>query len=158
MQQYTPERLIELLQLRPHPEGGRYAFVARSGVPIPAGALPGIAGERDTCSYIYYFLEKGQISRWHQLKATEVWTWHMGGSLEMTLGGTGGAPVPERKLRLGPRLEAGEPLQLMAPADQWQTTRVIDGDYVLVSCVVCPAFEDEDCLLPEQPLPNEIYG
>ena len=74
MQQYTAERLIELLQLRPHPEGGRYAFVARSGVPLPAGALPGIAGERDTCSYIYYFLEKGQISRWHQLKATEVWT------------------------------------------------------------------------------------
>ena len=76
----------------------------------------------------------------------------------MTLGGTGGAPVPERKLRLGPRLDAGEPLQLMAPADQWQIIRVIDGDYVLVSCVVCPAFEDEDCLLPEQPLPNEIYG
>ena len=48
-------------------------------------ALPGIAGERDTCSYIYYFLEKGQISRWHQLKATEVWTWHMGGASALAI-------------------------------------------------------------------------
>ncbi len=46
----------------------------------------------------------------------------------------------------------------MAPADQWQTTRVVDGDFVLVSCVVSPAFHEEDCLLPEQPLSNEIEG
>lgn len=154
---YTAQELIELLGLQPHPEGGRFAFVARSGVEVPDGVLSGFHGSRDTCSYIYYFLEKGQISRWHQLKSTEVWTWHMGGSLEMTLGGTGESPVPESTLRVGPRLEQGESFQIMAPPGQWQTTRVIDGEYVLVSCVVSPSFDDADCLLPEQPLPNEIY-
>ena len=92
------------------------------------------------------------------LEAAEVWAWHQGGSLLMTLGGDGEAPAAERTLSLGPRLEAGEQFQMLAPPGQWQTTRVVDGDFVLVSCVVCPAYHDEDCLLPESPLPNEIYS
>ena len=96
-------------------------------------------------------------SRWHRLKAAEVWTWHQGGSLRMTLGGTGPTPEAGTTLALGPRLGAGEEFQILAPPDQWQTTRLVDGDFALVSCVVCPAFDDADCLLPPEPLPNEIY-
>lgn len=153
---YTAEQLIGSLRLTPHPEGGWYAFRETSGQVIPA--LPGFPGERDTCSCIYYLLRRGEISRWHRLRAAEVWTWHQGGSLEMTLGGAGAAPAAGGALALGPRLEAGEQFQIMAPPGQWQTTRVVDGDFVLVSCVVCPAFREEDCLLPERPLDNEIYG
>ena len=152
---YTAAQLIELLHLLPHPEGGWYAFRESSGQVLPA--LPGFPGHRESCSYIYYLLQRGEISRWHQLKATEVWTWHQGGSLEMTLGGTGTLPVPESTLTLGPRREAGEQFQRMTPANCWQTTRVVDGDFVLVSCVVSPAFQGEDCLLPLEPLDNEIY-
>lgn len=152
---YTAQQLIELLRLSPHPEGGWYAFRQSSGRMLPP--LPGSSGPRETCSTIYYLLQRGEISRWHQLKSTEVWTWHQGGSLEMTLGGTGTVPNAAGTLALGPRLEKGEQFQIMALADQWQTTRVVDGDFVLVSCVVSPAFHEEDCLLPEQPLPNEIY-
>ena len=76
---------------------------------------------------------------------------------QVTLGGTGTLPVPESTLTLGPRLEAGEQFQRMTPANCWQTTRVVDGDFVLVSCVVSPAFQGEDCLLPLEPLDNEIY-
>lgn len=155
---YTARELIELLGMVPHEEGGWYAFVTSSGVSIPAGTVPGIEGTRDSCSIIYYLLQKGEISRWHQLRSSEVWAWHMGGSLEMTLGGTGDAPRPEGTLSLGPRLREGERFQILAPADQWQTTRLVDGDFALVSCVVAPAFREEDCLLPDQPLDNEIYG
>lgn len=155
---YTARELIELLGMVPHEEGGWYAFVTSSGVSIPAGTVPGIEGTRDSCSIIYYLLQKGEISRWHQLRSSEVWAWHMGGSLEMTLGGTGDAPRPEGTLSLGPRLREGERFQILAPADQWQTTRLVDGDFALVSCVVAPAFHEEDCLLPDQPLDNEIYG
>lgn len=155
---YTARELIELLGMVPHEEGGWYAFVTSSGVSIPAGTVPGIEGTRDSCSIIYYLLQKGEISRWHQLRSSEVWAWHMGGSLEMTLGGTGDAPSPEGTLSLGPRLREGERFQILAPADQWQTTRLVDGDFALVSCVVAPAFHEEDCLLPDQPLDNEIYG
>ena len=154
---YTAQQLIDLLHLQPHPEGGWFAFRETSGRALPVEALPGFSGSRDTCSYIYYLLRRGEISRWHQLKATEVWTWHQGGSLEMTLGGTRTSPTAGKTLALGPRLESGEQFQILAPPDQWQTTRVVDGDFVLVSCVVCPAFDDADCLLPPEPLPNEIY-
>lgn len=152
---YSAQELMHLLSLRPHPEGGWFAVGERSGISIP---VPGFPGKRDTCSCIYYLLQKGEISRWHRLRASEIWTWHQGGSLLMTLGGGGAAPEAGRTMLLGPRLEAGEPFRLLAPAGQWQTTRVVDGDFALVSCVVCPAYHDEDCLLPEQPLPNEIYS
>ena len=152
---YSAQELIRLLSLQPHPEGGWFAFRESSGTLVP---VPGFSGERETCSYIYYLLQKGEISRWHRLQAAEVWAWHQGGSLLMTLGGDGKAPAAEQTLSLGPRLEAGEQFQMLAPPGQWQTTRAVDGDFVLVSCVVCPAYHDEDCLLPESPLPNEIYS
>lgn len=146
---YTAEELIDKLGLEPHSEGGWFRFCWRSAVP---------AGDNAACSYIYYMLRRGEISRWHKLLPDEVWTWHAGGSLEMTLGGSGGAPEARGTLRLGPRLELGEGFQIAAPAGGWQTTRVVDGDFVLCSCVVAPAFRDEDCYLSERPLPNEIYG
>ena len=149
---HTAQDLIRLLDLRPHPEGGRFAFRFTSGERLPGGT------ERETCSVIYYLLQAGEISRWHRLGAAEVWTWHLGGSLEMTLGGAGDAPVPEGTRSLGPRLEAGEQFQILAPPGQWQTTRLVEGEFALVSCVVAPAFLEEDCLLPPEPLPNEIYG
>ena len=96
---YTAREIIDLLGMAPHQEGGWYAFVTTSGVSLPDGFLPAFDGARDTCSIIYYLLQRGEISRWHQLQASEVWAWHMGGSLEMTLGGTGERPEPEGKLR-----------------------------------------------------------
>jgi predicted cupin superfamily sugar epimerase len=145
---YLAEELIEKLRLEPHPEGGWFRFMWRSGVE---------RGENDTCSYIYYMLRRGETSRWHKLGSSEIWCWHQGGSLEMTLGGGESSPIAGPKLRAGPRLDEGEGFQLAVPAGQWQTTRVVDGDFVLVSCIVAPAFRDEDCILPEQPLSNEIY-
>lgn len=145
---YTAKELIDRLALTPHPEGGWFRFLWRSEV----GAANG-----SPCSCIYYLLQRGEISRWHRLSSSEIWCWHQGGSLEMTLGGDGAAPIAGQRLQTGSRVERGEGFQLFVPAGQWQTTRVIHGDYVLVSCVVAPAFRDEDCLLPPAPLPNEIY-
>lgn len=149
---YTAQELIRLLSLRPHPEGGWFAAGERSGVSIPSFPV-----NRDTCSCIYYLLQKDEISRWHRLRSSEIWCWHQGGSLMMTLGGSEDAPEAGRTISLGPRLESGERFHLLAPAGQWQTTRVVNGSFALVSCMVCPAYHDEDCLLPDQPLPNEIY-
>jgi predicted cupin superfamily sugar epimerase len=156
---YTAQELIKKLKLQPHPEGGWYAFVSRSGISIPTQLLTkDYSGERDTCSIIYYMLCKGEISRWHRLLSSEVWAWHMGGSLEMTLGGTDEKPIAVKTLALGSGLERSERMNILVPAGQWQTTRVTEGEFVLVSCVVAPAFHDDDCILPEHPLDNEIYG
>lgn len=157
MKEHTAEELIEKLGMAPLvDEGGWFAPGWRSGVQVPGEAVPGgFDGPRETCSFIYYLLKKGEVSRWHQLRPSEVWTWHCGGTLEMTLGGGGARPVPGGKLRIGPRLDDGERFVAVAPPGQWQTTRVVDGDFALVSCVVAPGFCDEDCYLPHPPIEDK---
>lgn len=111
------------------------------------------AEDDKSVSVIYYLLKAGEISRWHQLKSAEVWTWHAGGTLEMTLGGTGDWPGKDRPTQsIGPGNFVGA-----VPAGTWQTTRVREGDFALVSCVVVPAFQDAECYLPH-PSVEEVEG
>lgn len=128
----TAEDYIRGLHMEPLvDEGGWFAPVWRSA-------------DDKTASVIYYLLKKGERSRWHQLKSNEVWAWHAGGTLEMTLGGTGDWPGEARPAQtIGPKNPVG-----IVPAMEWQTTRVVDGDFALVSCVVAPAFFDGECYLP----------
>jgi len=141
--------LIERLGLTPHPEGGWFRFICESGVRIKKSALPeGYGGGRDTCSLIYYMLMNGEVSRWHRLLSPEIWAWHCGGGLAMTMGGAGALPAGEREVLLGPRTGRGEDFQLMVPAGVWQTTRVLWGDFALVSCIVSPAYDDADFYMP----------
>lgn len=111
------------------------------------------SGDDKTVSCIYYLLQTGERSRWHQLKSNEIWTWHAGGTLEMTLGGTGDWPGKERtRQTIGPDSLVG-----VVPEKVWQTTRVVKGDFVLVSCVVAPAFQAAECYLPH-PSVEEVEG
>lgn len=147
----TAAGYIEKLGMIPHVEGGHYAFVSQWGLDLPRAALPaGYDGDRNSASLIYYLLQRGEESAWHMLRSAELWMWHDGGSLETVLGGTGRRPIEARRLYLGPRFERGERYGLIIPAGHWQTTRPIEGDFVLVSCIVSPAFADADfCFPPE---------
>ena len=93
--------------------------------------------------------QAGEESRWYNVRGAEAWMWHMGGSAETALGGEGDAPAEESTLRLGPRLHLGERLSTLVPAGVWQTTRVVEGDFVLVSCIVSPAFHPDDFSFPQ---------
>lgn len=147
---YTAEQLIERLGMQPHVEGGWYSVIGPFGTDIAQAALPeGYSSGRKSASRIYYMLKKGEQSRWHILRSAEAWLWHCGGSAETTLGGAGEAPAPAEVLRLGPRLAEGEGFGILVPAGIWQTTRVVDGDFALVSCIVSPAFHDDDFAFPK---------
>lgn len=137
----TAEDYIQTLGMEPlTDEGGWFAPVWRA------------EGDKSV-SVIYYLLKKGEVSRWHRLQSAEVWTWHAGGALEMTLGGTGDWPGADRtRQSIGPGRFVGA-----VPAGTWQTTRVVQGDFALVSCVVVPAFQDEECYLPH-PSVEEVEG
>lgn len=137
----TAEDYIRALGMVPlEDEGGWFAPVWR-------------AGDDKTVSCIYYLLKKGERSRWHQLKSNEIWTWHAGGTLEMTLGGTGDWPGKERKRQsIGPESFVG-----VVPEHVWQTTQVKEGGFALVSCVVAPAFQEGECYLPH-PSVEEVEG
>jgi uncharacterized protein len=122
------KEIVRLLGMARHPEGGWYAETFRAG--------PGADG-RSAGTLIYYLLEAGDVSAWHRVDADEMWLWHAGGPLALTISEDGGAA---RSLHLGPDLRAGQRPQGVVPKGAWQTAESL-GAYTLVSCAVAPGFE-----------------
>ena len=77
----TPERIIDLLGMQPHPEGGHYVETYRDAPPD---------GGRGVKTGIYFLLRAGERSHWHRVDAVEMWHWHAGGPLELSISRTGG--------------------------------------------------------------------
>lgn len=125
----TAETLIARLGLRPHPEGGHFVETCRHTPP---------EGGRGVVTAIYYLLRAGEESRWHRVTdATEIWAWHAGAPLALTLSADGRHIAPHR---LGPAIAAGERPQAIVPIGCWQAAKSL-GAWTLVSCIVAPAFE-----------------
>ncbi|MDZ5647412.1 cupin domain-containing protein [Nitrospirillum sp. BR 11828] len=123
------DSIIRLLGLKPHPEGGHYVETYRHA---PAG------GGRGSSTAIYFLLKAGERSHWHRvLDADEVWHWHAGAPLRLSLSADGRATA---ELILGTDLLAGQRPQGVVPAGQWQAAESL-GDWTLVGCTVAPAFE-----------------
>lgn len=121
------KNLIEALKLTPHPEGGRYRETWRADAP---------EGKRAAGTAIYFLLEAGQASAWHQVDADELWLWHAGAPLTLRISDRRSG----REIVLGGDVLAGQAPQAHVPAGHWQATIAADG-WGLVSCVVAPAFE-----------------
>ena len=121
--------IIERLGLSAHPEGGWYRETWR------ADAAPGI---RPSATAILFLLEAGQRSHWHRVDAAELWLWHSGHPLNLSIAATDAA-APET-LRLGPDILASDCPQATVPAYHWQAAHAAHG-WALVSCVVSPGFD-----------------
>ncbi|MEO0363444.1 MAG: cupin domain-containing protein [Pseudomonadota bacterium] len=119
--------IIDTLGLEPHPEGGWYRETWRA---VAA------AGHRPAGTAIYYLLEADQFSHWHRVDASEVWLWHAGAPLALTLSPDG--HDAEAQL-LGPELSQGQRPQRVVPPGWWQTAASL-GRFTLVSCTVSPGF------------------
>jgi predicted cupin superfamily sugar epimerase len=137
--------LAEALDLALHPEGGWFRETWRAAQFVPAhGSL------RSAGTAIYFLLGPDEHSEWHRVRSDELWLWHRGGALTLSLGGTDDAPGPGRDFRLGPDVEGGEQPQVLVPAGMWQCARPAADIEVLVSCVVVPGFDFADFTLAEQ--------
>lgn len=133
--------LAEALDLLPHPEGGWYRETWAS----PVEVVPeGYQGSRVTATAIYFLLPLGARSCWHQLRSDEIWLWHRGGPLELTLGGNGDRPGDQAVVTLGPDVESGHCLQALVPGGTWQTAWPAGDEEVLVSTIVSPGFDFAD--------------
>ena len=145
-------RIIELLGLAAHPEGGHYVEIFREG----AGARG--AAARGDCTAIYYLLRAGEASAWHRVTdATEIWHWYAGAPLLLSISQTGHGVTARR---LGTDLEAGERPQIIVPANAWQSAES-RGAWTLVGCTVSPGFVfDSFELAPPgwQPAPDRTPG
>jgi predicted cupin superfamily sugar epimerase len=127
--------IIATLGLQPHPEGGHYrqTWVAEND-------------GRPTGTCIYFLLKAGERSHWHRVDATEIWLYHAGAPLVLSLAEDEAGPAVDHLLT--PDLAAGRP-QIIVPQDHWQAARTT-GDYTLVSCTVSPGFRFEGfTLAPE---------
>lgn len=124
----TPERIIALLGMQPHPEGGHYVETYRDAPP---------GGGRGVKTGIYFLLRAGERSHWHRVDAVEMWHWHAGGPLELSISEDGRSVD---RLILGMDLLAGQRPQGVVPAHAWQAARPLEG-WALVGCTVSPAFE-----------------
>ena len=130
----TAADVIRTLGLQPHPEGGYYGEIFRD---TPAD------GSRGACTSIYFLLAAGQVSHWHKVDAVEIWFYHAGAPLALSVCGDG---QPIVTTTLGADLTAGERPQGIVPANAWQSARSL-GDWTLVGCTVSPAFQFEGFVL-----------
>ena len=116
------DRLIRLLNLSPHPEGGHFRETFRDGA----------AAGRSASTAIYFLLKAGEASRWHRVDAAEVWHFYRGAALELRIG--------KQNYVLGPDVDEAQAPQIVVPPNEWQSAQSM-GDYTLVGCTVAPGFE-----------------
>lgn len=122
----TAQDIIDRLNLQRHPEGGWYAETWRADNP-----------GRATGTCIYFLLQAGESSHWHRVDATEIWLYHAGAPLILSLSETDAGPAADHLLT--PDLSKGAP-QLIVPQNHWQAARTT-GAFTLVSCTVSPGFQ-----------------
>lgn len=133
------EDIIRRLDLEPHPEGGWYRQTWEG--PLVAGRASGTA--------ILFLLKAGERSHWHRVDADEVWLWHTGAPLVLSMG-----LEAAQAHRLGPDVLGTELVQAVVPAGWWQAAHST-GEWSLVSCTVSPGFRFEgfELALPGWDLP-----
>ena len=120
--------MIAALGLERHPEGGWYR---------QTWAGPQVAG-RASGTAILFLLQAGEASHWHRVDADEIWLFHAGAPLVLSLAESNVAD----DLTLGPEVLAGQAAQIVLPQGWWQAARST-GAWTLVSCTVSPGFRFE---------------
>lgn len=123
----SAEAIIKKLGLQPHPEGGWYRETWKG--PEVGGRASGTA--------ILFLLQAGERSHWHRVDADEIWLWHAGAPLVLSMG-----ELSTSEVRLGPDVLGGEVVQAVVPSGWWQAARST-GEWTLVSCTVSPGFRFE---------------
>lgn len=118
------QAIIAHLALAPHPEGGWYRQTWAG--PMINGRASGTA--------ILFLLQRGEASHWHKVDAEEIWLFHAGAPVCLSVGEHSATDHI-----LGPDVLGGQSPQIIVPTGHWQAARST-GDYSLVSCTVSPGF------------------
>lgn len=137
------------LKLEPHPEGGYFKEVYRSGEMIPNEGLPQrYNGSRNFATSIYYLLKSGQFSAFHKLQSDEIWNFYDGSSLTLHLLHEDAA---YESIILGRDIEQKQILQFVIPKGVWFAAEVNEGNsFSLVGCQVAPGFDFDDFELGDE--------
>ena len=118
---------------------GWFRETFRSGTSFEPAGYDGL---RVAATAIYFLLNPGERSAWHVVRSDELWFWHRGGPLTLSLGGRGETPSETGSIVLG--AGPGEAGQGLVPAGTWQRADASATSETLVSCVVSPGFDFAD--------------
>lgn len=132
MSELSAADIIRMLDLKPHPEGGHFRETFRDENTIATDD----GGARAASTAIYFLLGQGEVSHWHRIDAVEIWHWHAGAPLQLSIAPPDGTISD---LIVGSDLVEGERPQGIVPPGYWQSARSL-GAWTLVSCTVAPGF------------------
>ncbi len=133
-EQLTAERIIALLDLKPHPTCGFVAETYRAQERIPDEALPtAYAGSRPFASVLYFMVTVDAQIRLHRIRSDQMYHHYLGDPLEVLLlypNGTGEITI------IGPDLVAGMRPQVLIPG----------GRFIRLVCKHSTYGRDSHCL------------
>ena len=135
------EQLKAVYGLEAHPERGWYAEVYTAPFEQDGRALSGC---------IYFLLDAGEKSRFHQIDCEELWFYHEGCGVRITVL----RESRKEELLLGPDCERGQRAMVRIPKDAiFSAENLIPDGYTFVSCVTVPKFRYEGFrLVPDSEL------
>ena len=122
------EKLKEIYRLTPHEEGGSFSEVYTA--PFEKDGRP-MAGS------IYFLLDRGEISHFHEIDCDELWFYHAGCGMRIILLAGGF----RRELLLGPDAEKGQRAMAVIPAGTVFAAENLEADgFTFISCITTPQF------------------
>jgi len=157
------EKIIKVLDLQPHPEGGFFRETYRSQGVINEDSLSvDYSGSRNNSTCIYFLLTSDSFSAFHRIKQDEIWHFYDGSPLTLYLISPEG---DYSTVVVGRELDEGHVPQYVVPGGYWFGATV-EKEYSLVGCTVSPGFDfldfelaDRNELVLAYPgLYNEIVG
>jgi len=143
------KKYIKLLELQPHPEGGYFKEVYRSGEMIlPEGLPERFRKQRSISTSIYFLLEGDQVSNFHRLHSDEIWHFYKGCGVNIFVIDNSGKLS---EVRLGKNIGNRENLQVVIKNNHWFAAELIDkSSFCLLGCTVSPGFDFDDFELAER--------
>ena len=166
------DELVARYGLAPHPEGGFFREMFRSGVDF---SRAGDGARRSLATSIFYLLRRGEKSSLHRIRSDELWFHHAGDALSVFEllppgeGAEGAAAAVVRRTLVGAAapathfhvVPAGTYFGAMLEEQAAVSTAAPQLGFALVSCVVAPGFDFADWgelftahRLPPRPPPN----
>lgn len=145
----TTKNIIERLNLAKHPEGGYFRETYRSDLIVKPQKK---TYTRAAATHIFYFLPKGEYSKFHKVKHDEIWNLYDGGGVKFHIFDAEADKFCEHTLSA-----RNFNYHAVIKGGLWQAAEPI-GDYALVGCTVTPGYEvaDEVYLCDDPETTNQL--
>ena len=137
------QKIINTLNLKPHPEGGYFTETYRSVGEIKQDSLDtNYQGKRNFSTCIYFLLTSNKFSAFHRIKQDEIWHFYDGAPIKIyVISETGNISTQ----LIGRNFDKEEVPQFVVPGGCWFAAEVInENNYSLVGCTVSPGFSFDD--------------